>query len=180
MSKKKTLTGESFDLAEKKMENWMLSHPKEIIKERTEFLGKLSKKRCSYGENTTLPISLVPVFLKDSSVKLIADVGETLDRALDKVINAYIDGDQNVREYFPYPDIPEEWIKWDPGYKPTVINRHDALFDGETLKFIEFNTDMPELEVGLVHEQLFSQQSYCKDLIETYANPERPNTLKCS
>ena len=180
MSKKKTLTGESFDLAEKKMENWMLSHPKEIIKERTEFLGKLSKKRCSYGENTTLPISLVPVFLKDSSVKLIADVGETLDRALDKVINAYIDGDQNVREYFPYPDIPEEWIKWDPGYKkPTVINRHDALFDGETLKFIEFNTDMPGARGWIgVYEQLFSQQSYCKDLIETYANPERPNTLK--
>ena len=164
MSKKKTLTGESFDLAEKKMEDWMLSHPKEIIKERTDFLGRLNKKRCSYGENTTLPISLVPVFLKDSSVNLIANVGETLDRALDKVINAYIDGDQNVREYFPYPDIPEEWIKWDPGYKkPTVINRHDALFDGETLKFIEFNTDMPGARGWIgVYEQLFSQQSFLK------------------
>ena len=43
MSKKKTLTGESFDLAEKKMEDWMLNHPKEIIKERTEFLEKLNK-----------------------------------------------------------------------------------------------------------------------------------------
>ena len=43
MSKKKTLTGESFDLAEKKMEDWMLSHPKEIIKERIGLLGKLAK-----------------------------------------------------------------------------------------------------------------------------------------
>ena len=179
-SAKKNALTEGFDEAEKKMEDWMMNHPKEVIKERTEFLTKLNKKRCSYGENTALPISLTPVFLKDSSVKLIARVGETLDRALDKCINAYLAGDENVRSYFPYPDIPEEWIDWDPGYKkPTIINRHDALFDGEELRFIEFNTDMPGGRGWIgVYEELFSQQSYCKDLIRDFANPKRPHVMK--
>lgn len=177
---KKNDAGLNFDEAELKMEEWMLANPKEVIKERTAFLEKLNKKRCSYGENTALPISLTPVFLKDSTVKLIADVGETLDRALDKVCDAYLAGDENVKSYIPYPEIPEEWIDWDPGYKkPTVINRHDALFDGKELRFIEFNTDMPGGRGWIgVYEELFAQQSYCKDLIDNFVNPKRPNTIK--
>ncbi|MBT3785816.1 hypothetical protein HOF92_12645 [bacterium] len=170
---------ETFAEAEKAMEDWMMSHSREIIRERTEFLTKLNKKRCSYGEGTTLPISLTPVFLKDSTVRLIARVAETLDKALDKVIDAY-PNDARVRSYFPYLDIPEEWVAWNPGYKkPTVINRHDALFNGEELQFIEFNTDMPGGRGWIgVYEELFSKQSYCGDLIGKYVNPKRPHVLE--
>ena len=176
---KSTTEHGNFDEVEKSMEEWMVSHPREVIKERTAFLEKLNKKRCSYGEGTTLPISLTPVFLKDASVKLIAKVAETLDHALDKVINAY-GTDARVRSYFPYLDIPEEWVNWDPGYsKPTVINRHDALFDGKNLQFIEFNTDMPGGRGWIgIYEELMAEQGHCKELIERFVNPKRPHVLK--
>jgi len=177
--KKKADKTNNFDDAEKAMEEWMLSHPKEIIRERTDFLSKLNKKRCSYGEGTALPISLTPVFLKDSTVQLISSVAEILDRALDKVIDAY-PTDERVRSYFPYLDIPEEWVSWNPGFKkPTVINRHDALFNGEELQFIEFNTDMPGGRGWIgVYEELFSNQSYCSDLIKRFVNPKRPHVME--
>lgn len=178
-AKKKDLNISSFDEAERKMEQWMLDHPKEVFKERTKFLQNLQKKRCTSSEGSTLPMALTPVFLNHDSVELIKKVGETLDRALDKAVCAYAH-DPKVREYFPYPDLPEEWINWDPGYKkPTVISRHDALFDGKTLKFIEFNTDMPGGRGWIgVYEKLFSEQPHMKDLINNYVDPNRPDTMK--
>ncbi len=169
----------NFKAAEQAMESWMESHPHEVIRQRMQFLEKLNKKRCSYGENTALPITLTPLFLKDESQKLIARVAEILERAMDKVIVAY-KHDQRVRDYFLYTDIPEEWIDWDPGFKkPTVINRHDALFDGKNLKFIEFNTDNPGGRGWTgVYEKLFTEQDFCRDLIQNYVNENRPHLLQ--
>jgi len=169
----------TFAQAEKEMEDWMMAHPREVIAQRMTFLEKLNKKRCSYGEGTTLPITLTPLFLKDSSQKLIANVAEVLERALDKTIDAYRT-DEKVRSYFPYTDLPKEWIEWDPGYKkPTIINRHDALFDGTNLKFIEFNTDNPGGRGWTgVYEQLFMNQEFCSELMKTWVNPDRPHMLR--
>lgn len=129
---------------DRKVIDWMLEHPMEVLRERQSFLKQLQKKRCSYGrEGGVLPITMTPLLLTHDQVRKVATVAETLDRVVDKVIKAYLE-DEFVRTYFPYTDIPKEWIEWDPGYKkPTVLNRHDALYDGKTLKFIEFNCDNP-------------------------------------
>lgn len=131
---------------ERRLIDWMQAHPHEVIRQRQDMLTLLTKRRCSYGSEGggPFPTTLTPLFLELAAVEKIARVSEVFDRIIDKVIHAYVGGDEHVRSYFPYTDIPEEWIHWDPGYeKPTQLNRHDALFDGKNLKFIEFNTDNP-------------------------------------
>jgi hypothetical protein len=169
-----------FDQADKDLVQWMMDHPREVLRYRQDFMHQLLKRRCSYGhEGGILPVTLAPMFLKAESMKLIARVAETLDRAVDKAIVAYAH-DEQVRSYFPYPDVPKEWIEWETGYKkPTMLSRHDALFDGKTLKFIEFNTDNPggrgwcdTYEDLLIHSPLY------KDLIAEYAQTSDRPMLK--
>ncbi|MEK7485181.1 MAG: hypothetical protein AABZ60_12720 [Planctomycetota bacterium] len=169
-----------FNDADKKLLDWILSHPEEVIKARKQFLEKLQKKRCSYGSaGGTLPVTLIPLFLKQDSLKLISDVGEKLDKILDKVVLAYFDNPE-VRSYFPYPDIPKEWIEWDPGFKkPTVLNRHDALYDGKNLKFIEFNCDNPGGRGWTdTTEDLFRQDPIHKEMLADWGKPSERNMLR--
>jgi len=165
-----------FNEADKALTQWMIEHPRDVIKYRQEFMQQLLKKRCSYGEGGILPVTLSPMFLKHDSLQLIANVAETLDKVLDKAIELYFQ-DDFVKSYFPYPDIPLEWINWDYRYKkPTVLSRHDALYDGKTLKFIEFNTDNPGGRGWLdTYEDLLIHSPLYKDLIAEYAQTsDRP------
>lgn len=168
---------QDFTMADQALTQWMIKHPQEVIKHRQHFMQQLLKKRCSYGrEGGILPVTLAPMFLKQSSVDQIAQVAEQLDKILDKSINLYFK-DEYVRSYFPYPDIPLEWINWDPGYKkPTMLSRHDALFDGKDLKFIEFNTDNPGGRGWLdTYEELLLHSPLYKDILKEYCVlPERP------
>lgn len=166
----------SFEAAEQEVIAWMQANPKEVIKHRKQFMQQLVKRRCSLGEGNILPVTLAPMFLKQSSMERIAQVAEQLDKILDKAIHLYFE-DPYVRSYFPYPEIPLEWIQWDPGYlKPTRLSRHDALFDGKTLKFIEFNTDNPGGRGWVdTYEDLARQSPLYKDLIAKYCPaPDRP------
>lgn len=168
---------EQFKIADQELIQWMVDNPEKVIQERKSFMQKLLKRRCSYGESGgILPVTLAPMFLKQDSLNWIAEVAEKLDKVLDKAIGLYFK-DEYVRSYFPYPDIPREWFEWDPGYKkPTVLSRHDALFDGKNLKFIEFNTDNPGGRGWVdTYEDLLIQSPIYKDLIAEYAQvSERP------
>ncbi|MFC1743500.1 hypothetical protein ACFL35_05845 [Candidatus Riflebacteria bacterium] len=167
---------EVFEREDKSLINWLVDNPKEVIKERQNFLQQLQKKRCTYGYGgAALPITLSPVFLKKETIKLIAHVGEVLDRVLDKVIKAFRN-DSYVRSYLLYPDVPVAWLDWDPGYeKPTVLSRHDALFNGKDLKFIEFNCDNPGARGWTdTYEALYKESPLYKDFINEFAvNHER-------
>ena len=167
----KAVLEDSFHKAEEKTIEWMMKNPEKMIKERKHFMQQLLKKRCCYGgKGGILPITISPLFLKEESMRLIANVGEQLDRILDKVTKAYFE-DEYVASYFPYTDIPKEWINWDSGYeKPTILNRHDAIFDGKNLKFIEFNTDNPGGRGWCdISEELFRKYTVYGDLIEKYS-----------
>jgi glutathionylspermidine synthase len=170
----------TFEREDKKLLEWMLEHPKDVIKEWEYLLQRLRKKRCG-TMGGTYPITLSPLFLKKKSLKLIADVGEKLDQVVDKVVDLYFK-DEYVRSYFPYPELPKEWINWDPGYKkPTILNRHDALFDGKNLKFIEFNTDNPGGRGRTdILEGIYRDHPIYKDLIKGYGKPWEGKILKKS
>jgi len=160
---------QSFASAEQALTDWMVAHPREVMKHRQHFMQQLIKRRCSYGDGGILPVTLAPMFLKQSSLERIAKAAEDLDLILDKAIQLYFQDDY-VKSYFPYPDIPLEWISWDPGYKkPTVLSRHDALYDGTNLKFIEFNTDNPGGRGWLdTYDDLLIHSPIYKDLIAEY------------
>jgi hypothetical protein len=163
--------------ADEDLIEWMLNNPGEVQKQRQACLKKLQKWRCSYGRHGAgIPLTLVPMVLTHESVDWIRQVSEVLDSACDTMINAYVN-DPEVREWFPYPDIPHEWMMWDPGFpKPTVINRHDAIFDGKTLKFIEFNCDNPGARAWADHyEAVFkSVPMYADRLGKHWLPAERP------
>jgi len=178
--KKSTQMQDAFQREDKKVVDWMLDHPKEVIQEWESLLHKIRKKRCGTSGGT-YPITLSPLFLKKESLNLIATVGEKLDKIVDKVVNLYFK-DEYVRSYFPYPELPKEWIDVHPGYdKPTVLNRHDALYDGKTLKFIEFNTDNPGGRGRTdVLEGIYRDHPMYKDLIKTYGRPFEGKVLRKS
>lgn len=171
---------DKFEREDKKVVDWMIEHPKEVIGEWENLLHKIRKKRCG-TMGGTYPITLSPLFLKKKSLDLIAEVGETLDRVVDKVIDLYFQ-DEYVRSYFPYPELPKEWLDWDPGYKkPTVLNRHDALYDGKNLKFIEFNTDNPGGRGRTdILEGIYRENPMYKNLISEYGKPFEGKVLKKS
>lgn len=171
---------ESFQKEADRITEWMLKNPEKVIQERKVFMQQLMKKRCCYGSHGgVLPITLSPLFLKQESLHLIADVAEQLDRIMDKLIRIYFE-DEQMRSFCPYPDIPKEWIEWDPGYpKPTIVNRHDAIFDGKNLKFIEFNTDNPGGRGWHdIFVELFHDHSVYKEFIEKFAPPPERKMLK--
>lgn len=161
---------QQFDAADRAMVEWMQAHPKAVMQHRQHFMQQLLKKRCSYGhEGGILPVTLSPMFLKQSSLDRIAKVAEELDLILDKAIGLY-HKDPYVKAYFPYPDIPLEWIHWERGYKkPTMLSRHDALFDGKDLKFIEFNTDNPGGRGWVdTYEELMIASPMYREMLQEY------------
>ncbi|MBI4872408.1 MAG: hypothetical protein HY814_12680 [Candidatus Riflebacteria bacterium] len=165
---------------EQKLIEWMMSHPREVMRQRQEMIMTLTKRRCFYGrEGGAMPITLTPLFLGTDAVGRISKAAETFDRVIDKVVNGYRD-DPYVRSHFLYTDLPKEWIDWDPGYaKPTVLNRHDALFDGKNLKFIEFNTDNPGGRAWLdTLEEIFRAYPMYEELIASYGKPFERSMLK--
>jgi hypothetical protein len=152
----------------RKLMNWMVKNPEETLRARKEFQDKVLKRRCFYG-TTPFQITLMPLFLKEKSYRLLKDTTELMDHLIDRIVRLYFE-DPYVHDYFPYWQIPKEWVEADPGYrKATVINRLDVLFDGKTLKFIEFNCDNPG-GVGWndVFEDIYSGHPLYSDIIKHY------------
>ncbi len=160
----------SFELESKFKEliEWMQKNPDEVIKERHMATEKLIKKRCVYGDST-FQTTLVPMFLKKESMELIEKTSEIFDSMIDKIIGLYFQ-DETIRDYFPYHEIPQELVHADPGYlKATILNRLDILFDGKTLKYIEFNTDNPGGKGWVdMYEDVFAEQSFYRDIIADF------------
>ncbi|MDQ7822466.1 MAG: glutathionylspermidine synthase family protein [Candidatus Eremiobacteraeota bacterium] len=165
---------EQLDKEYRKLMHWMVKNPVEALEARRDFQERVIKKRCIHGEEP-FNLTLMPLFLKEKSHGLLRDTTEQADRLIDKVVKLYFK-DPYVHDYFPYWNIPKEWIDADPLYpKPTVINRHDILYDGKKLKFIEFNTDNPG-GIGWtdLYEELFREHPLYMKLIKEYeVNKER-------
>ena len=145
---------------------WMVKHPDEVIRQRHDIQERLVKRRCLYGD-ATMQTTLMPLILKPKALELIRRTSELMDRIVDKVVDLFFTDDQ-VRESFPaHFEIPMTWIEGKPGYaKSTVLNRLDVIFDGKTLKFIEFNTDNPGGRGWTdTIEDIFAESSLYQDLI---------------
>jgi hypothetical protein len=155
--------------------NWMVKHPNDVLAARQEIQFKLIKKRFVYGDST-MQTTLMPVFLKRESLERIRRTSEILDRVLEKIIRLYFEDDY-VRSYYPiHFEVPRRWMHAETGYqRSTVINRHDILFDGKNLKYIEFNTDNPGGKGWTdLLEVLFRQHPLYKDLIDYSVEGDRP------
>lgn len=154
---------------------WMVKHPHEVLAARQEVQLKLLKKRFVYGDSA-MQTTLTPVFLKRKSLDKIRRTSEILDALIEKVIALYFT-DPYVRGYYPiHFEIPREWLHSETGYRrASVISRHDILFDGKNLKFIEFNTDNPGGKGWTdLLELVFREHPLYRDLIDFTEVTDRP------
>lgn len=123
--------------------SWMVKNPSEVLSARQDVQFQFLKKRFIYGDSM-MQTTLMPYLLKPSGLEKIRYTSEVLDGVIEKVIRLYFE-DNYVRGYYPiHFEVPKSWMHSESGYnRSTVINRHDILFDGKNLKYIEFNTDNP-------------------------------------
>ena len=140
---------------------WMVNNPEEAIRTQKEIDDKMRKGRCVFA-GETLKLSLTPFLLKPREYNLIARVSELLSSIVNKILKVSLH-DKEIESYFSYKDIPKSWTDVDKGYElHGVITRLDAIFDGENLKFLEFNTDNPGGKgwTDIFEEIMFSHSTY--------------------
>lgn len=125
-----------------------------------------------------LPVALMPLMMNAREMQLIKHTSEVLYRAIQKTILAGFSSPQ-IRSYLGQEELPREWIESDPGYPaPALVTRLDVLFDGETLKYIEFNADNPGMRgmTDILYAAV-AEHPYYKDLLIHHHPPKVMESL---
>lgn len=83
-----------------------------------------------------------PMFFDERDNSRFSAITSVFGSITRKITIAYLEHEE-VRRMFPFPNIAEELIRIDPGYRhPAPMTRIDVFYRGnETAKFCEFNTD---------------------------------------
>jgi len=124
-----------------------------------ELLGDLYKRQLEADiKFRGKPIStfLRPVFLSKEQSDLVRRASQVLLDCAERLIMQYM-VDPAVRETIGLPPDEEEFARLETGLKrQVVIARPDSFLDGDSLKFLEFNSDSPAGVVWTdLHEEVF-------------------------
>lgn len=123
-------------------EQYLLSHERKMLDIIQAFEDKLRHSNLKYGR-FTIPTFFKPHFITAKQVKLIHSVCDSITRMADKILNLYT-MDPAMKEVFGLSPEAEELVNIDPGYSRTLaLCRFDCFVEGESLRFIELNTDSP-------------------------------------
>lgn len=88
-----------------------------------------------------LPTLFQPMVLTRDTFSGLREDAEQMSSILSKVSDLYVNYEE-VRQFFNFPEILQQWIEIDPGYDMAIpISRYDAFQTGTKLRFCEFNTD---------------------------------------
>lgn len=125
------------------------------------FKEQLKAPAFAYGR-FSVPSFYKTYFVTPKQQHLLKRVAATFSQILNKAARVYFEETQ-MRAHFGLSPEAEELIRIDPGYSQYVVfNRFDALLEGESLKLLEFNSDVPagaayadQLEALLLSEELF-------------------------
>lgn len=100
------------------------------------------KKQCVF-DGKAIPVSLMPLLLNRQEIEKLSHASEVLSSVIEKTVNAIFTS-QRIKDYVKYDGVPQKWLDVSPAFKSTcLLNRLDAIFDGENLKFVNFETDFP-------------------------------------
>jgi len=88
-----------------------------------------------------LAIRFYPVILSETQLIQISEVVTALSHLMEKTTFLFLQ-ESTIRRIFGFGPEQTELIDVDPGYRPAIpCGRFDSFFDGETIRFTEFNTD---------------------------------------
>ncbi len=104
-----------------------------------------------------IPTMLRPQFLSARQDAMLEHSVQVIARALEKVIALYA-REEYVRQAIPFPeDAVSHFMKPTGLRRNLMIARFDAFLQGDSLKFIEFNTDSPASVVwNEIHQEVFN------------------------
>ncbi len=89
------------------------------------------------------PVFIMPYFMTRNQMNKVATVSNHIMNALEKVSHLYFE-DPKFQPMFNLTDKEAELVESDTGTDRFIwITRNDAFIEGDSIKFIEFNTDSP-------------------------------------
>ncbi|HNX68373.1 MAG TPA: glutathionylspermidine synthase family protein [Candidatus Omnitrophota bacterium] len=125
-----------------------------------QFREKLKGPQFAFGR-FTVPAFYKGYFVTPKQHHLLKRVSSAFHQILNTTARLYFEEVQ-LRSHFRLSPEAEELVKIDPGYSQHVVfSRFDALLEGESLKLLEFNSDVPagaaytdQLESAFLSEEL--------------------------
>ena len=100
------------------------------------------KKNIMLGENI-LPIFLTANFISKEDYSKIKDCSERMAGILEKIAKGFF-REKQFQDIFLISEDEKKLFEIDHGYTDTnILCRHDLLFDGDNIKFLEFNSESP-------------------------------------
>jgi len=164
--------------AEAAYDTYLMKQGPNFVKAVSDFEERVNQSYLKYGR-FTIPTFLKPHFLTANQEKLIKKNTEIANALLEKVIRLYFE-EPIVKHAFQLSKEAELLMEIDPGYERQVpISRFDCFLEGETLKFIEMNTDSPA-GVGYADllENLFFQTDEFSEFFEAFHFRRESRTQK--
>jgi uncharacterized circularly permuted ATP-grasp superfamily protein len=148
-------------------DQYLVTHERLAVEAIRRFEDQLHHSFVKFGR-FTIPTFFKPHFLTSKQARLIHTVCDNLVRSMDRVADLYL-RDSSLKEVFALTPEAEELIRIDPGYSRTAaITRLDCFIEGESVKFIELNSDSP---AGMGYadslEQLLLESPDLREFFET-------------
>jgi len=125
------------------------------------FQETLKTPAFAYGR-FTVPSFYKTYFVTPKQQHLLKRVAAAFSQILNKAARFYFEETQ-MHARFGLSPVAEELIRIDPGYSQHVVfSRFDAILEGESLKLLEFNSDIPagaayadQLEAAILSDEFF-------------------------
>ena len=125
-----------------------------------QFNEKLKTPAFAYGR-FTVPAFYKGYFLTPKQNHLLKRASSAFSQIINTAARLYFE-EPRLKSHIRFSPEADELIKIDPGYSQNVVfSRFDAILEGESLKFLEFNCDAPagaaytdQIESAFLSEEL--------------------------
>ncbi len=121
---------------------YLCKYPQKTYKIMKSLQEGLHHEQCVL-DGKVLQVSLLPLLLHRKEIKIFQYTSEVISSVIEKTLSA-LSSSPRIKEYISYESIPHNWLDMAHGYKRQVpVARLDGIFDGNTIKYVEFHTDSP-------------------------------------
>jgi len=144
--------------------NAMLDDPETALSEHNRLKERQLESRVMFGTES-VPTLPRPHFLTAGQIEKLKYITTVIMGCLEKVIKLYFESDA-LKEVLVLSDAEREMVGIDPGISRVIHKaRLDSFFEGDDLKFLEFNCDSPAaVGYGDCQTEIFKSLFYMNEL----------------
>ncbi len=149
-------------------DQFLLRHDKESVQAIHDFQAGLEKSFVKFGR-FTIPSFLKAHFISPKQEKLLKSTADSFFAILNKITTLYF-VNPTMASHFQLTKEMEELVKIDPGLsRNVIIARLDGFLEGEALRFLELNCDVPAGMgyADMIEEMLF-QSSHLQEFFREF------------